>query len=149
MAMLVRLLAVWIAGLPLCSPSLAADELPVDLELVLAVDASYSIERSEQAIQRSGYVSAFRQSELLNAIRSGPYGRIAVTYIEWAAATSQRVIVPWTLVDDAASAERFAAALADARSYRLAGTSISGALAFSYQLFGGNGFAGDRLAIDI
>ena len=126
-----------------------AAELPVDLELVLAVDASPSIGIPEFFLQRRGYVAAFRNPQLVKAIRFGHYGRIAVTYVEWAGPTSQRIVIPWTLIDSAESSAGFASLLETARSYSRLGTSISGALAYAYQLFGNNGFAGERLVIDV
>ena len=144
-----RLLTAVMLGFGAIASQAAAADLPVDLELVLAVDASPSIGVSEFFIQRRGYVATFRDSQLVDAIRTGHYGRIAVAYVEWAGPTSQRIVVPWTLVDSLESAAAFAALLETARSYSRLGTSISGALAYAYQLFGGNGFAGERLAIDV
>jgi len=132
----------------IASPAGAAD-LPVDLELVLAVDASPSIGIPEFFIQRRGYVAAFRDPRLIDAIRAGRYGRVAVTYVEWAGPASQRVVVPWMLIDGAESATGFASLLEAARSYQRLGTSISGALAYAYYSFGDNGFAGERRTIDI
>src|SRR4051794_18243578 len=80
----------------------------VDLELVLAVDVSTSIDDSEFALQRSGYARAFMNPDVIAAIRSGPHGRIAVAYVEWAAAESQRLVVPWTVLSDAESGTLFA-----------------------------------------
>ena len=68
--------------------------LPVDVELVLAVDVSWSMNQMEQAIQRDGYAAAFRSSEVQAAILDGVHGRVAVTYLEWAGSLSQSVIVP-------------------------------------------------------
>ena len=127
----------------------AADDLPVDLELILAVDVSGSMDREEQTLQRRGYVEAFQHPEVAQAVRSGPYGRIAVTYVEWAGPTAQAVAVPWTLIEDAATAEDFAAGLAEAPPSRIRGTSISGALAFAAPMFAGNGFDGMRRVIDV
>ena len=141
------LLAAATLGL-MALPASAAD-LPVDLELVLAVDASPSIGIPEFFIQRRGYVAAFRDPRLIDAIRAGHYGRIAVTYVEWAGPASQRVVVPWMLIDGAESATRFASLLETARSYQRLGTSISGALAYAYYAFGDNGFAGERRTIDV
>ena len=135
---------IWRHGLPA-----GAADLPVDLELVLAVDASPSIGIPEFFFQRRGYVAAFRNSQLIDAIRAGHYGRIAVAYVEWAGPTSQRVVVPWTLIDGAESSAGFASLLETARSYSRLGTSISGALAYAYQLFGDNGFVDGRLVIDV
>src|SRR5688500_15764501 len=85
-----------------------AGELPVDLELVLAVDASASMDIDEQRLQRRGYIAAFRSDELVAAIRSLPLGRIAVAYVEWGDPNSQSIIVPWTLVDGVSGAEEIA-----------------------------------------
>ena len=127
----------------------AADDTPVDLELVLAVDVSGSMDEDEQALQRGGYVQAFLHPEVISAIAGGVYGRIAVTYVEWAGPRSQEVVIPWRPVDGQASAEGFAAALKAAPTSHIHGTSISGALAFASTLFDGNGFAGARQAIDV
>src|SRR5215471_4850980 len=102
-------LGVWSQGLaaPPAVPRLAQDERPqraaadVDVELVIAVDVSYSMDPDEQALQREGYVAALTSSEFLNALRHGIHGRIAVTYFEWAGAADQKVVVPWRLVDGA------------------------------------------------
>ena len=127
----------------------AADDIPVDLELVLAVDVSGSMDEGERALQRGGYVQAFLHPEVIAAIGSGVYGRIAVTYVEWAGPRSQEVMIPWRAVDGQASAEGFAAALRAAPTSHIHGTSISGALAFASTLFDANGFAGARQAIDV
>ncbi len=128
-------------------PALA--ETPVDLELVLAVDVSGSMDREEQQLQRAGYVAAITRPEVLAAIRTGIYGRLAVIYVEWAGPGAQAVAVPWRLVEDEASAEAFAAELADAPFARIRGTSISGGLKFAARLFEGNGYEGMRRVIDI
>ena len=122
---------------------------PVDLELVLAVDVSGSMDEGERALQCGGYVQAFLHPEVIAAIGSGVYGRIAVTYVEWAGPRSQEVMIPWRAVDGQASAEGFAAALRAAPTSHIHGTSISGALAFASTLFDANGFAGARRAIDV
>ena len=67
-----------------------ADKSPnavaVDVELVIAVDVSYSMDPEEQALQREGYVEALRSKEFLQALREGANGKIAITYFEWAGA---------------------------------------------------------------
>ncbi|HUL06067.1 MAG TPA: DUF1194 domain-containing protein [Candidatus Acidoferrum sp.] len=128
---------------------LAADDTPVDLELVLAVDVSGSMDEGERALQRQGYVRAFLHPEVVAAITAGVYGRIAVTYVEWAGSRAQEVLIPWRALDGSASAEAFAATLRAAPTSHIHGTSISGALAFASTLFEGNGFAGARQAIDV
>jgi hypothetical protein len=83
------------------SASFAQEDRTVDVELVLAVDVSWSMDFEEQLIQRQGYSQAFRSEEVIDAILYGGYGRVAVTYLEWAGSESQEVVVPWTLIDSA------------------------------------------------
>ena len=124
-----------------------AQEVPVDLELVLATDVSASIDEEEAAFQRAGYLAALTSPEIIDAIRGGVLGRIAVTYVEWAGA--QRTVVGWTMIEDKASAGAFAVALRSSPLSSGATTSISGALDYAAGLFDGNGFEGTRQVIDI
>ncbi|WP_027231809.1 DUF1194 domain-containing protein [Phyllobacterium sp. UNC302MFCol5.2] len=128
--------------------ALAAD-LDVDVELVLAVDASRSMEPFEQKIQREGYIAAFRRKEVIDAIREGVNGRVAITYVEWAGSTVQRIIIPWTLVDSAEASQKLADALDQPIPSTQSRTSISGAIDFGSSLFDNNGFKGMRKVIDI
>lgn len=141
----------WIAAATvLFTVSAAAHaEERVDLELVLAVDISGSMDPDEQELQRQGYLRALRDPEVIQAIRSGAHGRIAVTYVEWAGNHSIRVAVPWMLIDGEATTALFAARLAASPLRTAHDTSISGALAFSGDLFDGNDFAGLRRVIDV
>lgn len=124
-------------------------QIAVDLELVLAVDVSYSMDIEEQRLQRDGYVQAFRNEEILKAIKSGQHGRIAVAYIEWAGIGTQAVLLPWTLIDGAASAETFAIALSGKPLRHDRRTSISGALEYSRDYFQQSPFRGVRRVIDV
>ncbi|BBE71359.1 DUF1194 domain-containing protein [Oharaeibacter diazotrophicus] len=146
--------SAWLAAAALASTCLAAAapagaEERVDLELVLAVDVSGSMDRDEQELQRAGYVAAIRSPEVLAAIEGGLGGRIALAYVEWAGTDRQRVVVPWTLIDGAAAAEGFATRLAAAPVGTMRGTSISGGLTAAAQLFPGNGYVGLRRVVDI
>jgi hypothetical protein len=126
-----------------------AEEIEVDLELVLAVDVSRSMDPGEQNLQKDGYLAALQHPEVIAAIRSGFLGRIAVTYVEWAGASSQAVIAPWTIVDGPESAAALAELIASKPVSYLHGTSISGALTFTTGLFEGNGFRSTREVIDV
>ena len=126
-----------------------AQETDVDLELVLAVDVSRSMDPAEQELQKAGYIAALKHPEVIGAIGSGFLGRIAVTYVEWAGPGSQAIIAPWTVVDGAKTASGFAASIAGRPISNLHGTSISGALAHASRLFEGNGFRGARQVIDV
>ena len=124
-----------------------AQEIPVDLELVLASDVSASIDAEEAALQRAGYLAALTNPEVVDTIRKGALGRIAVIYMEWAG--GQRTVVDWTVIEDIASARAFAVALQSAPLSSGANTSISGALDYAAGLFQDNGFEGTRRVIDI
>jgi Protein of unknown function (DUF1194) len=127
----------------------AANAVPVDVELVLAVDISYSMDPDEQALQREGYVLALTSKEFLQALRNGINGRVAVTYVEWAGAGDQRIIVPWRVIDGPETADAFAADIQRAPYRRASRTSISSALQFAKQLFEGSGYRGIRRVIDV
>lgn len=135
-------------GLANAAPT-AKGGLRVDLELVLAVDVSGSIDEVESRLQRIGYVDAFTSPEVLLAIRSGFHKRIAVTYFEWAGFGHNLTLVDWTLVSGPESARKFAAALAAKPLGVGPYTSISGAIEYAMPLFGKNGFEGTRQVIDI
>ncbi|MCC7348356.1 MAG: DUF1194 domain-containing protein [Variibacter sp.] len=123
--------------------------IPVDIELVLAVDISYSMDPDELALQREGYQQALTSPQFLDALKGGMHGRVAVTYVEWAGANDQRVLVPWRLLDGDATAAAIAAEIGRAPVRRAFRTSISGALRFSAPLFEDSGYSGIRKVIDI
>ncbi|MGH6620659.1 MAG: DUF1194 domain-containing protein [Alphaproteobacteria bacterium] len=128
----------------------ARAETPVDLELILAIDVSRSIDREEARLQRQGYIDAFRDPELIRAIGSGFIGKIAVGYFEWAGIESARIVLPWTLIDGEKGARAFADALSGSKPPGSARrTSISHAIDFALPWFDGNGFAGTRRVIDV
>jgi len=130
-------------------PPSRAVETNVDVELVIAVDVSYSMDPDEQALQREGYITGLTSPEFLNALRQGMHGKIAITYFEWAGSADQQIVVPWRLVDGPASARAFADEVAHAPYRRAYRTSISGALRFAQPLFEGSGFRGLRRVIDV
>jgi len=130
-------------------PSRAAAPVAVDLELVLAVDVSRSIDDDEFMLQKHGYARAFTNPAVLSAIQASAHRQIAVTYVEWSGADFQKVVVPWTLVSDAESGQLFSEALLRAPRSFAGWTSISGAIDFSVPLFGRGGFQGTRRVIDV
>jgi hypothetical protein len=135
--------------IPAWSSVSAAADIPVDLELVLAVDVSGSVDEEEAALQREGYVAALTDERVIAAIASGPLGRIALTYVEWAGEDYQRPVVGWTLIDGRDSAHAVAGALAIAPIVTARWTSISTALDDAAARFNDNGFEGVRRVIDI
>ena len=121
----------------------------VDLELVLAVDVSWSMDLDEQQLQREGYISALRDPEVWKAISSGGEGRIALMYVEWAGQLIQQIVMPWTLIDSPEALETFASRLEKMPISRERMTSLSGAIDFSARQFGTQGFVGKRKVIDV
>jgi hypothetical protein len=149
----VALSALAALSLALCAASTRAEPaqtLPeVDLELLLAVDVSYSMDAEEQRVQRDGYVAALTSPPVLDAIRGGMVGRIALSYVEWAGSDEQRVVVPWTLVDGPETAAAFAGRLAGEPLRRAYRTSISSALLYGARMFETSGFQSMRRVIDV
>jgi Protein of unknown function (DUF1194) len=121
----------------------------VDLQLILAVDVSRSINLEEQKLQRSGYVAAFRDRALVRAIKSGHLGRIAVTYVEWADVGTQRVLVQWQIVESEATASAFADRLAQGPLRPARRTSISSMFDKARAMFASSGLSSLRRVLDI
>lgn len=132
------------SGRPAC-----AQGTPVDLELVLAVDVSGSVDEVEAQLQREGYIAALTNERVLNAIQSGAYRRIAVAYVEWGGAHYQQTIVDWTIVEDAASANAVASTIAASPYVAIRWTSISTAIDYCVALLERSPFEGTRRIIDV
>jgi hypothetical protein len=143
------------------APPIAANSLPiggqtatiapmeVDVELVLAVDVSYSMDLEEQRIQRQGYLDALRSKEFVSAVRNGALGKVAVSYLEWGGIGNAHVIVPWRVIEDEADAMAFADALEGRPIQQLPRTSISWAIRSAVDLIKANPYKGLREVIDV
>lgn len=148
-------IAAWL-GLAVAAPrpganvtQQSAGAMEVDVELVLAVDISFSMDPEEQELQREGYIHALTSNEFLRALKDGIHGKIALTYFEWANYNERRVIVPWRLIDGPEAADAFVAEIARAPYRRASRTSVSGAIEFGAALFENSGYKGIRRVIDI
>jgi hypothetical protein len=145
-----------LAGLPALLALFAGNDTPaqaqtpVDLQLVLAVDVSGSVNQTRFELQRDGYVAAFRSMRVLETIRSGPHQAIAVTMVQWTGPALQVHVVPWMRIADSSSAEAFAMAVGQApRQLFGGGTSISGAIDYAVPLFAEGPFRARRRVIDV
>ena len=128
----------------------AKDKPPaVDVELILAVDVSYSMDMDELAVQREGYAQAIVSKEFLQALKAGQIGKIAVTYFEWAASNDQKIIIPWRVIEGPETADAVAEEILKTPIRRASRTSISGAINFAVPLFEENPYHGLRRVIDI
>jgi hypothetical protein len=140
--------ALIIVGLGAAASTAHGDET-VDAAIVLAADVSRSIDDEEFDLQRRGYAAAIVSDKLMEAVRSGPHGAIALAYVEWAGEGEQTIVVDWTVLRNATDAAKFAAALtASPRSF-LGRTAIGAALDFAMGLFAEGGIAADRKVIDV
>lgn len=124
-------------------------QTPVDLQLVFAVDVSRSIDADEAKLQRDGYIAALTHPRVVKAIMSGPLGRIAIAYFEWANASYQRILVPWTVIASEKDARAVAAILAEEPITSANWTSLSGAIDSGVSLLAASGFTSPRRVIDI
>lgn len=160
----IKILSFLCVGLTIATQAYARDYFPsrlvsqqfsynpaneVDVELVLAVDISQSMDTEEQEIQRAGYVSALTSNEFLEAIQVGPIGKIAIMYMEWGGVDEHFVVADWTVVQDAGSAAHFATKIAEAPLRQVQRTSIASALEKSVWMVQNNEYQGLRRVIDI
>lgn len=145
---IVRLFPVMMTALLAGLPGMA-QALDVDLELVLAVDVSGSIEMDEAELQREGFVQAFRNEAVIRAVTSGEHKRIAVTYIEWAGTSHQRLGIDWRIIDGPQAARDFAGELSGLPFVSALWTSISGAIDFAMERLGASPHRSKRRVIDI
>src|SRR6476620_6697453 len=128
----------------------AKDKSPsVDIELVIAVDISYSMDMDELVVQREGYAQAIVSKEFLQALKTGPTNKVALTYFEWSASSDQKIIIPWRVIDGPETADAVANEIMKTPVRRGSRTSISGAINFAMPLFEENPYRGLRRVIDI
>jgi len=133
----------------LAGPIPARAQATVDLQLVLAVDVSRSIDEVEAELQRRGYIEALTNQRVIDAILSGEHKRIALCYNEWAGTHYQVVVIDWVVIDSTAAARRFAEKLSEAPRSSQSWTAVGAALAFAAQRFETSGFESKRRVIDV
>jgi Protein of unknown function (DUF1194) len=121
----------------------------VDLLLVLAADVSRSVDHQKFMLQREGYAAAVSNPQVLDAIRSGINGKIALNFLEWSGVGAQKVVIDWTMIDGPASARRFGDQLVEAPRSFADRTSISGGIEFAMEQFKRAPFQAARRTIDI
>lgn len=130
-------------------PRAVSAQTEVSLELVLLADATGSIDMDEILFQRRGYAEAITSPDVLGAIEASLLGRIAVTYVEWADARSQDMVVGWTVIDGPESAAAFAQALMAPPRKAFGRNAIGAALLFGQRILETNGYQGMRQVIDL
>jgi Protein of unknown function (DUF1194) len=124
-------------------------EMPVDVELVLAVDTSRSMDFEELEIQREGYASALEHPAVTSVFGMGRHGKVALTYFEWGGLGQVNILIDWTVLSTPEDAAKLAEVLRSKPVYGQRGTSISGAIEWGVNMIEANGFEGDRKVIDV
>ncbi len=142
-------LIIVLSMLVLTGRTAIAQEGLVDLELIIAVDISGSVDDDEAYLQRQGYIKAFRDPKVVEAITRGPLGAIAVTYFEYAGSHHQMTLVDWSFINSQQTANEFADALAFEPILVNVWTSISGAILAGVDNFSRSPFKGKRRVLDI
>lgn len=128
----------------------AQSSAQVDLALILAIDCSYSVDQREYKLQITGTAQAFRRPEIVAAIQSGAYRRIAVSIIQWSDLAHQSIVIPWQIISDAQSAGQLANMIERLpRSLAEGGTSITAAMGFAANMLRSVPFQADRMVMDI
>ncbi len=122
---------------------------PVELELVLAIDTSSSVSVAEFELQKRGLSEAFRHPDVLAAIQGIGERGIAITLVQWSGNRMQRTSVDWMVLHDAASAGRFASAVAASHRLLTGSTGLGGAIRFALKQLEENRFDGQRKVIDV
>jgi hypothetical protein len=122
---------------------------PVDLLLVLAADVSRSVDAAKFQLQRDGYAAAIANPRVLDAIRSGRTGKIAIAFVEWSGFGNQKVVIDWMAIDGPKAAQDFGTRLLESPRSFADRTSISGGIDFSLAQFPRAPFVSDRRTIDV
>jgi hypothetical protein len=133
----------------LAGASAARAATPVDLQLVMAVDVSRSIDEVEAELQRRGYIEAMTNERVIEAILSGENRCIAVCYVEWAGTHYQQTVIDWMLIDSARTARGFSDKLAESPRTSQSWTAVGQGLLYSAERFKDAPFTSRRRIIDI
>lgn len=144
MRFFITLLAVFVTFAP---PGHAADS--VDLTLVLVSDVSRSIDDAEFKLEKDGYATAFTSPQVIDAIKSGSIGAIAVAYVEFASSFEVRTVLDWSVIHDEGSAQAFVNKLVEAPRSFWGRTAISAGIDRAVQLLAESGFDAPRRVIDV
>lgn len=121
----------------------------VDVAIVLLSDVSRSVNDPEYQMQKEGYVAAFTSQQVINAIRGGALGVIAVAYVEFAGAHEVQTVLDWTVIRDRASAEAFATRLAGEQRRFWGRTAIGEGIHHGMQMLSESGVNPTRRVIDV
>ncbi len=144
--------ALWSRLLPLallCAPAQAQDTT-VAVELVLALDASASVDRREFDLQVEGLARAFRDPDVQRAVEDlKPLGA-AVAVVQWGAPGETQLVLPFTHLESGRDAKAFGFRMGLIHRWIWASaTSIASGITDSAALLETNAFDGHRKVIDV
>ena len=149
MGVATRMAAILAAVLVLASTLVARAAEEVDLLLVLSSDVSRSIDAPKFKLQRDGYAAAIADPRVVQAIRSGALGKIAVSLVEWSGVGAQKIVIDWTIISDEATAKDFSAQIVEAPRAFADRTAISGGIDFAMAQLVRAPYRSDRRTIDV
>lgn len=122
----------------------------VDLQLILAIDVSSSVNYDEFGLQMGGYATAFRNVAVQEAIGAGPHKQVSVAVTQWAGLNEQQLVLDWVILSNKASIDAFAHRLENlSRSFPFGGTAIDPALKHAFLQFARSPHTGLRRIIDL
>jgi Protein of unknown function (DUF1194) len=148
MRVAMRAATAWLVALTVAASAAFGAER-VDLLLVLAADVSRSVDATKFHLQREGYAQALTDPRVLEAIKSGPTGRIAVCFVEWSGAASQKLVIDWSLISDVDSARQFSDGIVEAARSFADRTAISAGIDFAMAQLARAPYQSARRVIDI
>jgi len=147
--MLPALIGTIMLGSVMTGPAQAAETDNVDLLLVLAADVSRSVDQTKFELQRQGYAAAVTDRRVLDTIRSGLLGRIAICFVEWSGAAAQKLVIDWTVIDGAPAAKAFADKLVELPRSFADRTAIGSGIDFAVAQLARAPFSSKRRTIDV
>ncbi|WP_161973892.1 DUF1194 domain-containing protein [Hwanghaeella grinnelliae] len=121
----------------------------VDLQLILAIDCSYSVDQREYNLQVGAIGDALGQPEIRQAIGEGPSGSIALSLVQWSSEYSQIMALPWTLVTEGNAAAVGQRISKLPRMTADGATSMAAAVYTSMDYFNQSAYQSARRTIDI
>lgn len=137
------------ALVPFAAREAMADPIEVDLRLVLAIDVSRSVDAEEYELQKDGYARALSDQRIIDAVMSGPNGRIGISYVEWAGPQMQRTPIDWALLDSKAACERLAARISGLPYEPHSWTGVGAGMRYAAAKFESGPFSSRRMVIDV
>jgi len=141
---------IFITFITYFNKNIFAENIYVDLELVLAVDVSSSVDDEEYQLQIRGVGAAFRHPDIIAAIESTGGNGIAVVMVQWSDNEEQALVGGWHIIKDVSDAAEYARIIRRAPRIIAGGqTSIAGALTFSIEQINNNNIDSSRKVIDI